>query len=1198
MSARFDRSDVFAAATFVTLVTAVWLATSIVVLEADRPRTDWEQKLATAERRIHYRLSERGGVTLDLRGGEEEVRLILHAVAPRELPFDPRREVGFGVRVTLLEGTGRPVWTRDFVTRARQSKAARRDGFWLYENAFAEDLSIEVTDDRRFDVRLPGPAASDARLLVEHLGGAPAVFLSAYRRLPRSDAAQELRWRATLPHQRDAIAQRSSSVPWFQLAAADQRTMLGQFGDRLSATGEADRDFTTQTLLHTGFRLSVDQGELGAVVHRLRRAAFNVVGPARLTMRLQQHPDEASVAPTADEQIVVEDVTEEPVRVSLTAPIPVVPDVGVHIVDVPAGLHSLVVRTDSLRRVQVELTAPPGPRVQFGDLAAVVEGGDDVERHVRVDTREVATYVLEPDGLPVVAAIEEVARATSGIDGRLLRVDVRALPGPDGKLPTQIEIVARVFGAPGADGVPQPVTTLRQQVQPLAAPFDRLRPSDEQPPPAGIDRFTEDLLAEAQPLNFVLPVLARRVEVTCAARAAVRLQVPMPLADETLQQPYRSATLSTLRWEHAPLEAEPWTAVRAENHDDLAVGGQGGKLVLTVRLVPRDVRVAGGDRESAALVVRGLPPQQRVLEPVSEEHRSRALERWAPGTYAMLRPAAAARVDVGRVDGVAPHLRYFVDKDVAGALGQPVFVYGDDNLLGAFVVGATRGAWRLPLRERAPKTLRIEAPPALRVLVDQPPASGASAELYRAATVVRVGREPVEVVVPVVDGDPAPVNLVLYAPRAAADERVQIEAVLDDGVPEIRPGVAFARVTPSRKTATLPASARSAPAILIDDVDEGPLFARTVVFPIEADLAPGDHTLRVRVTGRDGLWARFFVLRPSTSMTEQASQFRTTPTGTLAASTTGAAPMMPAPSGLWTTEGGQGGARCERRTMTVDDAVARIWPRTSTVRFRPSTSAERYVVGRLVSLLAKRPDDADLLVDLARSVGFALERWSLPAGEFVALVEPSDQQRGAGAYFFRVATAQTTSGFVLQAPHAYHDIGSGTLGARVFFEDQAGPAAFFTNTVHRYQTEDGAREKRTDAPADVCHNADHVFSAATAAWANGVEHPLVVQLHAFGDSDERTAAGVTAVVSAGRIEGSTTRSAAFAAALRGVLGDGVRRFPEQTDELGATTNAQARLLRRLPRADFVHVELSPTARQVAGDDIAGLRAALRGAAAR
>jgi aspartate/methionine/tyrosine aminotransferase len=38
---------------------------------------------------------------------------------------------------------------------------------------------------------------------------------------------------AGLPHERDAIAQRSSSVPWFQLSVADQRAMLGDFADRL-----------------------------------------------------------------------------------------------------------------------------------------------------------------------------------------------------------------------------------------------------------------------------------------------------------------------------------------------------------------------------------------------------------------------------------------------------------------------------------------------------------------------------------------------------------------------------------------------------------------------------------------------------------------------------------------------------------------------------------------------------------------------------------------------------------------------------------------------------------------------------------------------------------------------------------------------------------------------------------------------------
>ena len=52
----------------------------------------------------------------------------------------------------------------------------------------------------------------------------------------------------------------------------------------------------------------------------------------------------------------------------------------------------------------------------------------------------------------------------------------------------------------------------------------------------------------------------------------------------------------------------------------------------------------------------------------------------------------------------------------------------------------------------------------------------------------------------------------------------------------------------------------------------------------------------------------------------------------------------------------------------------------------------------------------------------------------------------------------------------------------------------------------------------------------------------------------------------------------LSALVRG-FGTDVKRFPEQTKELGATTNAQGKLLRSLAAATFVHVEMSASLRK-------------------
>ena len=279
-----------------------------------------------------------------------------------------------------------------------------------------------------------------------------------------------------------------------------------------------------------------------------------------------------------------------------------------------------------------------------------------------------------------------------------------------------------------------------------------------------------------------------------------------------------------------------------------------------------------------------------------------------------------------------------------------------------------------------------------------------------------------------------------------------------------------------------------------------------------------------------------------------------------------------------------------QRTLTVEEVERQVWRPGVQARFEPTTVAEREALARLVPAMARAARGAaapDLPAwnDTAHDVGFRVEEWQVAGGRYWALVELPERRRGAGAYLFRVAAGTPPARtLLLEAPHAYYDVGTGPLAAAIFFDPPPGaaPAALFTNTIHRYQAADGTKLKRPDSPADVCHNPDHVFTTATTAFADAIGGVTVVQLHGFGSDDDSDLAGVAAVVSAGDAATSSPRSAAVAAALAPMLGDGVRRFPEEVDRLGATTNVQVRALRRVAGADLVHVEMS-------GDVRAGLR---------
>jgi len=271
--------------------------------------------------------------------------------------------------------------------------------------------------------------------------------------------------------------------------------------------------------------------------------------------------------------------------------------------------------------------------------------------------------------------------------------------------------------------------------------------------------------------------------------------------------------------------------------------------------------------------------------------------------------------------------------------------------------------------------------------------------------------------------------------------------------------------------------------------------------------------------------------------------------------------------------------------MTIDPIEARVWRPGGTTRFAPTTVAEREALATLIPALihgarAPQPPDPSGWSRLARDAGFEIEDWQVGATRYWALLELPDQRRGAGAYLFRVGPDPDPGPeLLLQAPQAFFDVGTERIAARLFFEPPPGrrPRALFSNTIHRYQTEAGQRVKRADSPADVAHNPDHAFNAATAAFAAAVERVLVVQLHGFGDSDDELA-GVAMVVSAGDDAGSSPRTAALATALDAAFGPGVKRFPEDTDKLGATTNVQGRALRRQPGAEFVHIEMSSQVR--------------------
>lgn len=268
---------------------------------------------------------------------------------------------------------------------------------------------------------------------------------------------------------------------------------------------------------------------------------------------------------------------------------------------------------------------------------------------------------------------------------------------------------------------------------------------------------------------------------------------------------------------------------------------------------------------------------------------------------------------------------------------------------------------------------------------------------------------------------------------------------------------------------------------------------------------------------------------------------------------------------------------CMRATW-LDD----LWPQLDQVQFRPTTLEERQAFTRLVPAILDAVQSqsvpAAALVALARSVGFDLIVRKHGTDAAWVLREKPLHWHGAGAYVFRVGEASSD---VIEAPHNYFDVGTGRLAAGVFTcgDGSSRPRALFTNTAHRYRSHKGERKSDPDHPADVAHNPDHLFSLVTDLSANGLRGMRVLQLHGFSADEAEGRNGFAAVVSNGtRTPSAWTRQ--LRSRLAPILGEGVKLYPEEAEVLGATTNAQGRLLQRYPGTSFAHLELSAESRRL------------------
>lgn len=236
-------------------------------------------------------------------------------------------------------------------------------------------------------------------------------------------------------------------------------------------------------------------------------------------------------------------------------------------------------------------------------------------------------------------------------------------------------------------------------------------------------------------------------------------------------------------------------------------------------------------------------------------------------------------------------------------------------------------------------------------------------------------------------------------------------------------------------------------------------------------------------------------------------------------------------------------------------------PRKEGAFFVPSAREARAAQARFEELLADpvRSRAADALPP-----GLVAARMTEPQG--VILTEPQGECQGRGDYLLRGAAASWLA--AITAPHRGADRDTGPLAQLLFSEHPFAAAAW--NSAPRGSGDDCAQS------GDIARLPTHYLTAFSLAFAARHRGGRVVQLHGFDPDKRTTQAGqeAAAILSDGTAS-PAPRLLDLADCLSRVFPDRqIAVYGIDSDELGATSNAQGKALRQAGFSGFAHLELS------------------------
>ena len=174
-------------------------------------------------------------------------------------------------------------------------------------------------------------------------------------------------------------------------------------------------------------------------------------------------------------------------------------------------------------------------------------------------------------------------------------------------------------------------------------------------------------------------------------------------------------------------------------------------------------------------------------------------------------------------------------------------------------------------------------------------------------------------------------------------------------------------------------------------------------------------------------------------------------------------------------------------STALGDVIRTLRKESRGYKYLAPTPGELKTAKRLFQHLLAGERNLARVIPLCRELGLDLILVKENGEELLVLMELESARRGRGFYVFRQSRFRPC---MLQIPHTFHDLHTGTIGRHLFAESDIAVAVW--NTVARSEVVAHSTKK-----SDLAHLDTSYLQALTAAFARIHPMGLVVQIHGF-----------------------------------------------------------------------------------------------------